>query len=87
MITMGKAKSIALEQISDGFHISSILEGSMYWYFGVKNDGGLILPGISPITVNKENGEIDATPSIPYYVLNKDPLPIEQDYENAVTIM
>ncbi len=87
MITIETAKSIVDKLIPNGFHITSIKEGNLYWYFGVKSDDGLPLPGISPIVIDKKTGNSTGIPSVPYYVRNEDPLPIELDYENAITIM
>ncbi|WP_251178090.1 hypothetical protein [Adlercreutzia agrestimuris] len=87
MITIDRAKKIAENHISDAFYISSISEGNLYWYFGLKNAEGFIVPGVSPLAIDKKTGHLAGMPSVPYYIHKREPLPIELDYESSTTVM
>ena len=86
MIGASEAVKIALGSVSEEFHASRLLEGDEHWFVGIVDENGTVPPGCSPITVDKATGELGGLPSIPYYVLGDEPLPVELERERASVI-
>lgn len=58
-ITLEKAITIAKAEIEDtGFDILTISENDDLFVFSFGNTDGLLVPGISPISISKSTGEI-----------------------------
>lgn len=86
-MTLAKAYETAASSIGDGMVVVSAEEGSHHWFFGVADSSGNIVPGGSPLVVDKETGETSyPMPSVPSVVLGEEPMPIETEAEQAVEV-
>lgn len=86
-VTLAKAYETALRSIGDGMAIVCASEGAGHWFFGVADSSGVIVPGGSPVVIDKATGEAGyPMPSVPSAVLGEPPLPIEVEAQNAADV-
>ena len=86
-VTLAQAYERAVRNIGDGMVIASAREGGNNWFFGVADSSGTIVPGGSPLVIDKETGKASyPIPSVPSVVLGEMPTPIEVEAANARSV-
>mgnify|MGYP006912492682 FL=1 len=86
-VALAQAYETALQSIGDDMHITSATEGANHWFFGVGDVLVDVVPGGSPIVIDKQSGEADySMPPIPSDLLGMELLPIEIEARDAVDV-
>ena len=86
-IDAAEAVRIALDAKGPACFVKALKKGDEHWFAGCAlKRNGLPVPGEGAMTIRIDNGEVGLTPALPYYVLNREPLPIEIERENAENV-
>lgn len=86
-VALKQAYEIAASLVGGSMQISSAREGVRHWFFDVSDSSGYIIPGSSPIVIDKRTGEASQSmPPVPSAALGRPSLPIEDEARGAKSI-
>lgn len=79
-----EAKKLAQAAISDGQRLTAAFDGSVHWFFSVGDSVADVVPGCSPIAIDKASGAASyPIPSIPSILTGQAPTAAEAEMEHA----
>lgn len=79
-----EAKRLAQAAISDGQRLTAAFDGSAHWFFSVGDSVADVVPGCSPIAIDKVSGAASyPMPSIPSILTGQAPTAAEVEMEQA----
>lgn len=79
-----EAKKLAQAAISDGQRLTAAFDGSSHWFFSVGDSVADVVPGCSPIAIDKASGAASyPIPSIPSILTGQAPTAAEVEMEQA----
>ena len=79
-----EAKKLAESVIQDGQRLTAAYEGTRHWFFSVGDSLVDVVPGCSPIAIDKADGSADfPMPSIPSVLNGQTPTAAELEMSTA----
>ena len=79
-----EAKRLAESAIADGQRLTAAYEGTRHWFFSVGDSLVDVVPGCSPIAIDKASGTASyPMPSVPSVLMGQEPTAAEVEMEKA----
>lgn len=79
-----EAKALAQAAIADGQRLTAAFDGAKHWFFSVGDSVAPVVPGCSPIAIDKASGAASyPMPSVPSILTGQAPTAAEAEMKNA----